>query len=180
MPRIIVDKPPYKSKDNRWLTRTLFYEQVQEFPEQSSYEPQFTLGANIPGLINARQTFIALRDPTGYLWAIKYLGSWEHWEYLLRSSWFEAAYIEWVRELKTILKMEAIQKIDEIARSGSVQAFPAAKYLASADWEKAVHGRGRPSEEELRGELKKAVRTLTVEDEDAKRIGLTVIEGGKK
>jgi hypothetical protein len=162
------------------LTRTLFYEQVQKFPDQSAYEPQFTLGANIPGLINARVTFLELRDPTGYLWAIKYLSSWEHWEQLMTCSWFEAEYQAWLRELKSILRQEALKKISEIAQGGSVQAFAAAKYLASYEWEKASRKAGAPSKEEMKGELAKAVKELNTLEEDAQRMGLTVIQGGKK
>jgi hypothetical protein len=158
----------------------MFHEQHLLNPTQCAYDPVFSLHTDQPGLINCRKTFLSLRDPTGYLWAVKYLGSWEHWEYLMRSSWFEEAYNGWVRELKTVLKMEALQKIDEIARSGSVQAFPAAKYLASAEWEKAVRTRGAPSKEELQGELRNAVKELTVLEEDAQRMGLTIIQGGKK
>lgn len=177
--RIKLTGPPYKAADNRWLTRTLFYEQVREFAEQSSYEPIFTLGADIPGLVNARTSFLELRDPTGYLWSIKYLGSWEHWERLLTSGWFRDAYEDWVRELKTILRMEALQKIAQIAQGASVQAFPASKYLASAEWDKPSRRAGAPSKEELSGELKKAVSVLAQENEDAKRMGLTLIQGGK-
>lgn len=179
MSRILIDKPPYRTQDNRWITRSLFYEQFVLYPQQCNYEPRFTLGYDIPGLVNARQTFIELRDPTGYKWAIKYLGSWDHWTYLLRSPWFQEAYEEWLQELKTIFKMEAIDRIKEIASEGSAQSFLASKYLASAEWEKAVRGPGAPSKAEMKGELKKAVQALTWEEEDAKRMGLKVIQGDK-
>lgn len=124
------------------------------------------------GYINARTTFIELQDPTGYKWAQKYLASWEHMERLLKAPWFVKEFEEWVAELEMKLKSEAIQKVIEIASQPGPQAYLAAKYIAAHDWKTRLHGRGRPSKEELSGELKRAADIITREDEDAKRIGL--------
>jgi hypothetical protein len=148
--------------------------------EDRIYQPIFSFIGDFPNLINARTSFLELRDPTGYRWAMKYLGSYEHFENLRESPWFESEYQAWLREYKIMIKSEAVQKIIEIASEDSPQAFQASKYLASADWEKAAYGRGRPSQAELKGELKKAVTLLQAEDEDAQRMGLKVIPGGKK
>ena len=125
-------RPPYKGASNAWLTRTLFYEQVQRFPDESPYHPIFSF-TGVSGYIDARRTFLALRDPTGYLWAIKYLASWEHFERLLTTSWFESEYQSWLRELKMLLRQESLEIIQEIAQEGTQQSFAAAKYLASAE-----------------------------------------------
>ena len=142
-------------------------------------DPQFSLYGGIPDVIDAKATFLELNDPTGYKWALKYLGNYEHYKVLTKCTWFQKALDTWMDELKTKLKSEAIEKVSQIAQGASPQALPAAKYLASAEWEKATSGRGRPSKEELRGELKKAIEKLTIEEEDAQRIGLTLIQGGK-
>lgn len=171
--------PPYKSKTGGYYTLALFHEPWQSQPESERPIPAvFSFNAR-EGLIDARKSFIELRDPTGYLWSQKYLKSWDHFTVLLKAKWFEPEYTSWVEELKIILKQEALKKIADIASSESPQALPAAKYLAAAEWEKPAHGRGRPSKEVLRGELAKAVKALTIEEEDAQRIGFTVIQGGK-
>lgn len=167
-----LDKPPYKSDGNTWLTRTLFVEMARLFPDVTSYEPVFSLNDDIPGYINCRKTFVSLKDPTGYKWAMKYLQSWEHFEKLLQAEWFVEAYQGWLKELKIKLKSEAIERISKIAQEASPQALPANKYLATHDWEKAASDRGRPSKAELKGELKKQVKLLEQEQDDAKRIGL--------
>lgn len=170
--KIKLAKPPYKGLSGAFLTRTLFKDMHIKFPDLTEYEAIFSLDDDIPGLINCRKTFIALRDPTGYKWAMKYLNSYEHFEKLLQADWFESAYQGWLRELKTLLKSEAVERISQIAQEASPQALMANKYLATADWEKAAHGRGKPSKAELKGELRKQVRILEQEQDDAKRIGL--------
>jgi hypothetical protein len=57
------------------------------------------------------------------------------------------------------------------------QALAAAKFIATGEYDKS--SRGRPSKAELDGKLKEAAQALSVEDEDLKRIGLKVINGGK-
>lgn len=172
--------PPFKSTRNQWYTSCLFYERWVETPKEDRViDCQFALYGDVEGLIDCKATFIELMDPTGYLWAQKYLESWEHWERLLRAPWFQEAVETWVRELKLKLKSEAIQKVREIASGSSPQSLPASKYLATADWEETRNVRGRPSKEELRGKLKENVRLIEEEREDAKRIGLTLVQGGK-
>lgn len=172
--------PPFKSCKNQWYTAVLFRERWVDTPiEDRVIDCQFSLYNDYPHLINCKSTFIELNDPTGYSWAMKYLGSWEHWERLLRAPWFQEAVETWVRELKIKLKQEAIQKVRKIAQGSSPQSLPASKYLAGADWEGPKTTRGRPSKEELRGKLKESVKQIEQEQEDMKRIGLTLVQGGK-
>lgn len=172
-------KPPYKTLANSWYTRQLFFEPWQHINlDQKTILPVFSLHQDIPGLINARRTFVELRDPTGYKWATRYLNSYEHFTRLLTCPWFRDAVTEYVDEIKVLIRQEALAKLIEISQGDSSQAAMAAKYLANYDWEKNQH-RGRPSKEELKGELKRAASALTEEQEDAKRIGLTIIQGGK-
>lgn len=168
--------PPYKSESGNWYTSSLFWE-IQRTNAQSErpIDAVFSFDGK-PGLIDARKTFLELEDPTGYLWAQKYLASWEHFLLLMKAKWFRDRYDSWVEELKVMLKQRAISKIKEIAASGSVQALNAAKYVASSEWEK---GRaGRPSKDTVSGELKKAMADAAGDAEDARRI-LTMIPGGK-
>ena len=171
--------PPYRTSNNIWMTASLFHERSIMLEEANrSYEPVFSLDEDYQGLVNARATYISLMDVTGYSWAMKYLNSWTHWEKLIKCHWFREKVELWNEEIKTILKQQALQKITEIASGGSPQAYQAAKYLAQGDFDKPPHGRGRPSKEELRGELAKAARVLSQETEDAERIGLRVVQGG--
>jgi len=164
--------PPYCNVANKWYTQVIFWEKHHLMDASKQVvDPVFCLYDDKPGLINCRTTFVALGDPTGYKWAMKYLKDYEHWKQLMKCSWFEEAYICWNNELKQKIRSRALDKIQDIADNGlPAQSLVAAKYLASFEWEK--NPRGRPSKEELSGELKRQVKALEEEEDDFKRIGL--------
>ena len=163
-------KPPYKTEQNKWFTAQLFYDRWVEYPiELRLIQPVFSLHEDKPGLINARATFVALDDPTGYLWAVKYLGDYNHWKELMKAKWFRDAYIQWREELELKLQTQGLLVMKELAENGNPQA---AKFLANKEWNKNTSGRGRPSKVEIQGALREEVRKATVEDEDMVRIGL--------
>lgn len=163
------------------MTSLLFYEEyVKIHQEDRAHPPLFSLYSDHEGLINCRKTFIEVADPTGYRWVQQYLdGDTEFFDLLLEKKWFKEAYQKWQRELDVKLKSESFEKIREIAETKSPQAFQANKYLNKEEW-KDGPARGRPTKEEAKGELKKAMEQLSQEDHDLARIGgLKVISGGK-
>ena len=168
----VLEGPPYRNTNGQFFTVNLFYErQYLVVPEKRVIEPIFSLLGH-PDYISFKDTFVELRDPTGYKWAMKYLKSWRHWQKLLEAAWFVEYFNEAVAELKASLKSEAVAKLIRIASEDSPQALQACKYLASAEWEKPAHNRGRPSKEEMKGELRKTIQQWSTEQEDAIRIGL--------
>lgn len=174
-------EPPFKDERGRWLTAALFFELWRDVAIEDRYldQPVFTLYDDRPGCINARTTFVALEDPTGYQWAMQYLGSWLHFQRLMKSDWFVEAFNSWLEELETKLASEAVVRIKAIAGSDSPQAIVASKYLAERGWERKAANRGRPSKAELKGELKRQAQRLEVHVADGERIGLKAIIGGK-
>lgn len=171
-------KPPYKSANNRWLTRALFWDQLQNVATVDRYDepPVFTLYGDKPGLINARKTFVELGDPTGYKWAMKYLGDFDHWQVLMTRSWFRDAYETWVSELNAKLLGEAIDVYRLLARTGSTEAIQmqAASKLAEQPWNKEK--KGRPSKVDIDAQVKTEARKRSVEDDDLERIGLKLVK----
>jgi hypothetical protein len=169
----------YKDKMGRYLTKALFQDVALQIPMgERLLRPPFTLYSDrtSEGYICFRKTFVELMDPTGYQWAMKYLGDFEHWRKLTQSTWFQDALDVAMDELDNKLKSEALITIKAISEApGDKQALPAARYLASGEWKKKS-GAGRPSNQVISGELKRAVKVLTVEDEDAARIGLKVVK----
>lgn len=167
-------KPPYKSPQGKWYTAALFYERQIRMPlyDRPIY-PIFTLYDDKPDLISARKTFVALGDPTGYDWSVRYLGDWNHWQELMEAPWFREAVEVWRKELAAKQRAEAIKTITKIAKNPEdKQALAAAKYVAEQAWDKQANTRGRPTKAEVRGELKKAIEQASIEDEDMARIGL--------
>lgn len=166
--------PPYKGDSGAWYTQQLFYEPWSLLdPPRKVCEPIFSLHSDRPGMINARVTFVALMDPTGYKWAMKYLGSYQHWQRLCKCTFFAEALEEWQAELRIKQTSEAIDRIRAIAEDGSAQAINANKYLAEEAWLKPKAG--RPSKEALTGELKRQARVVAETTEDAARIGLKAV-----
>lgn len=166
-------KPPYRSHNNLWYTRQLFFEMSQLLSiDRRVIEPVFTLRGR-PGLIDARKTFVDFEDPTGYKWAISYLGSWAHWEELLKCDWFVKELEEWNREIDVIHTSRAVSRIKEIADSEGGQSLAAAKYLASKGWEKKA---GRPSKEAITGELKRQTALVEAHEQDMERLGLRIVK----
>lgn len=164
--------PPYKNGSNIWLTTQLFYERWVQLSEvDRAYTPVFSLWGR-EGYIDCRKTFLELGDPTGYLWAIKYLGSWVHFEKLLKCTWFQAEFQSWVSELKVMQKALSLENIRRIAGTPGPQQYLANKFVALDEAEKANHKRGKPTRAEVAGELKKAVEAAQDVSDDAKRIGL--------
>jgi hypothetical protein len=172
--------PPYKNASGRWWTKGLFWDMMISVrsEERHDFKPVFTLHHEKPGYICFRTSFVELEDPTGYDWAMKYLGDYAHWEDLLKSSWFRDALQTAQEELSQRLKAQALRRVREIAGSDSASSLVASKYLAERGWEKRA---GRPSKEQVDKELKKNLEVLDAEADDLARIGgLKVIKGGKK
>lgn len=101
-----------------------------------------------------KKLYIAFADPTEYAFAMEYFGSWEHWKVLQECTWFKPILKEWRKDLEIKLRAEAIATVRDAAKHGDVQA---AKWLHGISTASEKKGRGRPSKEELEGELKRQV-----------------------
>lgn len=170
---------PYKASTGNWYTTALFSETcLHHTHKMRTIDPVFSLYDDVPGLINGQKTFVQLRDPTGYKWAMLYLGDFRHWERLYETDWFRAAVETWRHNLRLLLQSEALAKVQEIAAGDTSQALAAAKYLAEEGWNGS--GRGRPSKIEVDSNLKKLTKEAQIVNDDAVRIGLKVINGDKR
>lgn len=158
--------PPYKAPNRKWFTEALFWESNLD---RTSYLPVFSLYQDQPNLVNCRKTFLELRDPTGYTWAIKYLSEYAHFKVLMKLDWFKAALDAWKDELDVLLQAEALQKIQETAKGASQSAYQAAKFLAQREHRK-VSSRGRPSTEEVKGELRRQATEAQETTDDYHRV----------
>ena len=123
-----------------------------------------------------KEFFLLEEDPTGYSTAIKFFGSYDHWLMMMRNStWFREAVERLKEELYIRLKSKSVKRIAEIAfNPEDRQSLAAAKYLATADYDKS-DGRGRPSKAEVTGKLKEAVQIAEADKEDMERIGLRLV-----
>lgn len=172
----------FRDTRGHYRTKSLFIEMESEYGE-----PMFTLSKPREGLIDGKGTFIELGDPSGYLWAVKYLESYQHFERLMQAGWFQKHFDTWVRELHAKTRAEALDNIRNIAlmSESDVQRLSASKYLAErpyeiSDLKKEGTKRGRPSKAELKGELKKYAKVSEQTREEFERVDLQLLKGGKK
>lgn len=181
--RVTPAGPPYKAVNNAALMRALFWE-LDAIDPHPTYNPVFCLFGEKPGMISCQNTFLELRDPTGYKWAMKYLKDWNHFKRLLKTSYFGDAYKTWSDQLSTMLRQEAVEKVQKLMGSDKETiSLAAAKYIAEEGWKekpKAASKRGRPSKAEVKGKLEEEVKLSKEETEDLKRIGLVVDNTKKK
>lgn len=168
--------------NNVRYTRLLFWEQQQLLPnDQKKIDPLFTLHINKPGLINFRQRYVALGDPTGYKISQQLLEDYSHWQLLMKCPWFREAKEIWDAELDAKLASEGLDAIKTYADgvegvSAAVQ-LQAARYLADKAYKASSKAdsaskRGRPSKEEIEGNLKADVASAAEVAKDLDRIRL--------
>lgn len=171
-----------KGDGNQWLTRGLFADMIRAFkgPEISQEEianAPYWLDTNEAG--DSRPTmrveYIKLGQLTGVKLYNKYFGGYPHFQRLMDAAWFRESFEAWQKELHADLKAKAFQVIQEIAEQGGAQGLAANKYIIEALDEPKTSGRGRPSKEEVQGELKKQIRIHSEQDDDAKRVGLRLV-----
>lgn len=181
----------FRASNGHWRKRDLFVDVIRHFAETDRGLPEefapYWLNKKLDPQDKRpilRDLFIEAGDPVGVKFAKKYLGGWDHFQALLKCTWFSKVYQEWQIELRANIKANALQKIQEISEEGSAQSLAAAKYLANGEYTeegKASAKRGRPSKEEVQGELKRQVKALTQAEEDFNRMTqFAVINGGKK
>lgn len=168
--------PPYKGGNNKWLTESLFYDRMSTiYKERWTYQPVFTFFDRRDGYRCACDDFIALGDPTGYMWAMEYLGDYNHFEALMATSWFPSVFKEWQRRLNIKLQAEAIQKIQAASLGDSPAALAAAKYIAERGWEPKAT-KGRPSKAAVEEQVKHDAKLQKEQEDDAARIGLRLVK----
>jgi len=164
-------------------TRLLFWDQHQLLPIDSrTRDPMFTLHHDKEGLINLRKAYVSLGDPTGYKLSQVYLEDFSHWQLLMKCPWFKEAKEVWDLELDAKLASEGLDAIKTYADgvegvSPAVQ-LTAARYLADKAYKRSGKpqssgaGRGRPSKEEVEGNLKAETASAAEVAKDLDRIRL--------
>ncbi len=148
-------KPKLKSDSGPFYTRALFKEQYYKTAPEDRHPdvwPIFSLHEGDEDLINFGALYVELGDPTGYAISKEVLHSYRHWQALMKCEWFREAKKVWDEELDAKLKAEGVQTLRAVASAGNVQA---AKFLATLEY-KEKRGRGRPSNEDVKAELKRA------------------------
>ena len=163
--------PPYKDSKGRWRTQSLFKEySFQTSKSKHSFDPIFTLSEfDDEKYISFPKLFLSFNDPTGYQFAKKVLGSYEHWMRLISQKWFKVHLDGWLEELEVKLASEGLMKIKNIAESGDTQAFAANKFLVNKGWEGT---KGRPKKADVERVARVRAGIESAVEDDLERIRL--------
>lgn len=129
-----------------------------------------------------KETYLQHRDPTDYRAAIELIGSWKHWQTMLRNPKFRASVDEWREELDVLMESEGITHLRSQAANGNTTA---AKFLAKKEYKEdstnvLKNNRGRPKKEtpkDIQDALDDATHATI--SADMERLGLKVVAGGK-
>lgn len=167
------DRSKFKDEKGRYIVQGLFLEDkyntnlaVYTFDgEDKTYK-----GKVYPSL---KRLFIELGDPKEYMFANTYLYDWDHWQRLCNNSIISRHIEKWRYELELSLISEGVSTMIDLAINE--KSYQAAKFLADRGWDKS--GRGRPSNAEVEGEIKRQAQINSEFDDDFK---LFAIHSGKK
>ena len=165
---------PTTNQVSKRPTKSLFHEMWIGIPiESRTGTPKFSLHRDKPGLINFGKEYIAYGDMTGYKIADKYLEGYSHWNMLMKAQWFKEAKAIWDEEIEARLHAEAMETLVAISKGEGPQAIQAAKFLATKQYREKgslAKGRGRPTKDQIEGELKREAEDLKTITNDAARI----------
>lgn len=145
------DKDKFKDEKGRYIVQGLFLEDRYN-TDLAVYtlagEDKDYKGKVFPSL---KRLYLEHGDPKEYSFARKYLYDWDHWQRICRNKICGLHVEKWREELELSLVSEGVQTLIDLAIND--KSYQAAKYLADRGWDKS--DRGRPSKEEVEGELRK-------------------------
>lgn len=146
-----IDKTKFKDEKGRYYVQGLFLEDRYN-PDMAVFtydgEDKEYKGKTF---ISLKKRYLEWSDPTEYQFATDWLYDWKHWQRMCRNAVISRHIDEWREELAIKLRSEGINTMINLATEK--ESYQAAKYLAECGWEEKT--RGRPSKEEVEGELQK-------------------------
>ena len=144
-----IDKKQFKDVKGRYIVQGLFLEDSYN-TDLSVYTfdggDKLYKGSLYPSL---KRLYLEQGDVTEYEFAKKYCYDWPHWERLCKNAVVGRHIATWREELYLSLRSEGIATLIDLAVND--KSYQAAKYLADEGWVK--NKRGRPSNEEVEGEV---------------------------
>lgn len=144
----------FKSENNQWLTKQLFFETSDANDRSRALYTLKTEDHKVRGKLypSIRRLYMEMGDESEFLFAETYFGGWPHWKKLCSSPWFLDHLTELREELAA--RNAAIQ-LSEIKKSASSGNFAASKYLLEQGWIPKDKKVGRPTKEKIQREAEK-------------------------
>lgn len=167
------DKSKFKDEKGRYIVQGLFLEDKYN-TDLSVYtfdgEDKTYKGRVYPSL---KRLYIELGDPKEYIFANTYLYNWDHWQRLCNNAIIGRHIEKWRNELELSIISEGVATMIDLAVND--KSYQAAKFLVDRGWDKST--RGRPTNAEIEGELKRKAAEAAEFDNDFQ---LLTLHTGKK
>ena len=176
-------KPKYLNKHGGFRVNNLFQETTDLNSvytiDQGRDVPVFTIKSedwtNNQGtkLISMQKLFLSFEDITGYDFAMKVLGSYEHFSELCNHRVIGNYIEQWKEVVKAKMDSDSIKEIKRIATDGGTQVeLSAAKYLANREYE-SKGSVGKPvKKQNARKEASEARQASIDTKKELERLGL--------
>ncbi len=153
----------FKNSMNRYLTKALFVEFEADPNIPADKYAIFTLqeeDKEKDGKVfkSVYRLFLECDDPTGYVFASNHLGSWYHYQLLLRVPWFKEVIDKALLELEVRVRSNALKSIIKDSKNpNSKSQFQASKFLLEKGWVPKDSPVGRPTKERIKEEAEKMI-----------------------
>lgn len=168
-----VQETPFRNSVGKRITRSLFLE-LDPNPEHP-YVKYTLKDVEWRGYPSLYRLYMDLGDLTEYEFATTYFESWEHWNEVCTIREFIPYLLRWRQELALLTKSQIVKNLKQESEKGSFQ--PNKILLEFADQLQqsmpqafSTTKRGRPSKDELNGELQRRADETERLHEDFERI----------
>lgn len=162
----MIDKNKMKDEKGRYIVQGLFLEDRYN-PDMAIFtfdgEDKEYKGKTF---ISLKKRFLEESDPTEYAFATKWCYDWKHWKRMCNNKVLIKHIEEWREELNLALAAEGVLTMIDLGTDG--KHYQAAKWLADNGWSK--NERGRPSKEQIEGEIQRRADEQSEWDEDNGRV----------
>lgn len=137
-----IDRSKFRTPQGKLRTRALFIDFSS--PETSLYTVKRADDGDFPSLF---RLYMEAKDITEYRFALEYFDSFDHWQALCKTAWFEPIIEAWRSELAACLKSEAFARIVAAAEADGQNSLRANEYILERKWERNT--KGRPSKAQV-------------------------------
>ena len=160
-----IDDNRFKAANGQHYIRQIFYELNTEGHELSLYTlKDYDIQVDGRTLPSIHNLYVALEDPSEYLFANKYFDNWGHWQKIANSTSLKEYVTAMREELAIKLMARSLQSIKDLAKGDTRDSFQANKYLLEKGWASATGRKGRPTKDSV----KKEAELLLKDKEDFK------------
>ena len=162
----------FRNINGQRMTSSLFFEQSYHDPSKAIYTLK---DIDWKGYRSLYRLYLEEEDLTEYLFANKYFENWSHWLDICNSPWFRDYIERWRTELNLKMEAQALRRIQEESKDkDSKNNFSANKTVLDKLWKEnnptKATARGRPTKDEVRGELNRRANEEQKLQEDFDRI----------